>query len=193
MARDSSATKRRLLDAGRAEFAARGLAGARVDRIAAAGAANKQLIYAYFGSKEGLFDAVMLDVIGSTREAVPFRADDLAAYAGALFDEFQRRPDTARLVMWRRLERPAATQAEVGGFAARADEIAEALNVDRVTALDLYVLTMSVITGWGTAPDGVREIGAEAGARWSRYRELLVRTVASAVDAALEDAHLPRA
>jgi AcrR family transcriptional regulator len=58
-ARDSAATKERLLEAATAEFAAHGIAGARVDRIAAAARANKQLIYAYFGSKEQLFDAVL--------------------------------------------------------------------------------------------------------------------------------------
>ena len=55
MAYDSAATRARLLDAAHSEFAERGLAGARVDRIAAAAQANKQAIYAYFGSKEQLF------------------------------------------------------------------------------------------------------------------------------------------
>ena len=40
---DAQATKRRLLAAATAEFAAHGLAGARVDRIAAAARANKAL------------------------------------------------------------------------------------------------------------------------------------------------------
>ena len=57
--RDSTATKARLLEAATEEFAAHGIAGARVDRIAAAANANKQLIYAYFGSKDQLFDAVL--------------------------------------------------------------------------------------------------------------------------------------
>ena len=37
------------------EFSAYGIAGARVDRIASAAKANKQAIYAYFGSKDALF------------------------------------------------------------------------------------------------------------------------------------------
>ena len=57
--RDAEATKARLLAAATAEFAAYGVAGARVDRIAGAAQANKQLIYAYFGSKDDLFDAVL--------------------------------------------------------------------------------------------------------------------------------------
>jgi TetR/AcrR family transcriptional regulator len=46
-----------ILSAARAEFAARGFAGARVDRIARASGLNKQLIYYYFGSKQALYSA----------------------------------------------------------------------------------------------------------------------------------------
>ena len=58
MVRDAEATKARLLEAATAEFAAYGIAGARIDRIAAAASVNKQMIYAYFGSKDALFDVV---------------------------------------------------------------------------------------------------------------------------------------
>ena len=46
-----------ILDAARREFAEHGLAGARVARIARRAGLNKQLIYYYFGSKDGLFEA----------------------------------------------------------------------------------------------------------------------------------------
>ena len=55
----AEATRQRILDAARAEFAANGLAGARVDDIAARAGANKRMIYAYFGSKEDLWIAVL--------------------------------------------------------------------------------------------------------------------------------------
>ena len=48
-----------------------GLAGGRVDRIAAAAAANKRAIYDYFGDKEGLFDAAVSRVVGDLNEANP--------------------------------------------------------------------------------------------------------------------------
>jgi AcrR family transcriptional regulator len=57
--RNAEATKRRILDAALEEFAKFGLGGARVDTIADRAAANKGLIYAYFGSKENLFTAVL--------------------------------------------------------------------------------------------------------------------------------------
>ena len=56
--RDAAATRRRLIDAARAEFAQYGIAGSRVDRIAANAGANKAQIYNYFGSKDQLFAAV---------------------------------------------------------------------------------------------------------------------------------------
>lgn len=45
--------------AARVEFAAKGFAGARVAHIARDAAVNKQLIFYYFGSKAGLYAAVM--------------------------------------------------------------------------------------------------------------------------------------
>jgi AcrR family transcriptional regulator len=55
----AAATRQRILDAAAAEFAAKGLAGARVDEIAARAGANKRMIYAHFGSKEALWLAVL--------------------------------------------------------------------------------------------------------------------------------------
>jgi AcrR family transcriptional regulator len=62
-----------------------GIAGARVDRIAAAARVNKQLIYAYFGSKEQFFDAVLARNCRPLFEEVPFDPDDLPGYFGRLF------------------------------------------------------------------------------------------------------------
>lgn len=65
-ARDSRGA---ILQAGRAEFAARGLAGARVDRIARSAGVNKQLIFYYFGSKTGLYLATLNDLLDMVRNA----------------------------------------------------------------------------------------------------------------------------
>ena len=67
--RDSEATRRRILDAAKAEFARVGLGGARVDEIAARAEANKRMIYHYFGSKEDLFQAVVEEAYLDIREA----------------------------------------------------------------------------------------------------------------------------
>src|ERR1700753_3984167 len=57
--RDPDATKSRILEAAKREFARLGFAGARVDAIALRAKANKRMIYHYFSSKEELFTAVL--------------------------------------------------------------------------------------------------------------------------------------
>jgi AcrR family transcriptional regulator len=57
--RDAEATKRRILQAARSEFARFGLGGARIERIAKAARTNKRMLYYYFGNKEGLFLAAL--------------------------------------------------------------------------------------------------------------------------------------
>jgi TetR/AcrR family transcriptional regulator len=57
--RDPAATRQKLLTAARREFARSGLAGARVDEIAARAGVNKQLVYHYFGDKDALYLAVL--------------------------------------------------------------------------------------------------------------------------------------
>ena len=86
MQRDAEATKKRLLEAGRAEFAAHGLMGARVDRIAAAAQSNKAQIYNYFESKAGLFDAVWEDLVCQIVDAMPLDVNDLPGVAVTLSD-----------------------------------------------------------------------------------------------------------
>ena len=66
--RNPEATRRKLLAAARREFAASGLAGARVDEIAARAGVNKQLVYYYFGDKDALYLAVLEWVYEEIRE-----------------------------------------------------------------------------------------------------------------------------
>jgi AcrR family transcriptional regulator len=57
--RNPKATRDRILKAATREFAAKGVAGARVDAIAARAKANKRMLYHYFGSKADLFREVL--------------------------------------------------------------------------------------------------------------------------------------
>lgn len=57
--RDSGETQSTILRAAEQIYAEHGLAGARIDAIAAAAGVNKALLYYYFRSKEGLFQAVI--------------------------------------------------------------------------------------------------------------------------------------
>ena len=52
---DPEGTRRDILEVASREFARNGLAGARVDEIAARTRSSKRMIYYYFGDKEGLY------------------------------------------------------------------------------------------------------------------------------------------
>ena len=52
---DPEGTKRNILEIASEEFALNGLAGARIDEIAARTRSSKRMIYYYFGGKEGLY------------------------------------------------------------------------------------------------------------------------------------------
>ncbi|WP_194814479.1 TetR family transcriptional regulator [Nocardia sp. XZ_19_385] len=101
----ADATKARILQAATDEFATYGIAGARVDRIAKTAAANKNLIYVYFCSKDQLFDAVFDAHVTHGLNSVPFTPDNLPEYAGRLFDYCRQHPEVIRLATWHRLER----------------------------------------------------------------------------------------
>lgn len=57
--RDPAGMQRRILEAATEEFATRGFGGARVERISSAARTVDRMLYYYFGSKEGLFRAVL--------------------------------------------------------------------------------------------------------------------------------------
>ena len=57
--RDPEGMRLRILEAAKQEFAAHGLAGARVDRIAAKADANKRMLYYHVGNKEDLYLTVL--------------------------------------------------------------------------------------------------------------------------------------
>lgn len=97
---DSSAARTAILVAARSEFAAKGLAGARVNEIAARAGVNKQLIYYYFGSKEDLYrtalEVVYTEIRSLERElnlGDMKPAEAMAALIGFSFDYLARHPD----------------------------------------------------------------------------------------------------
>jgi AcrR family transcriptional regulator len=79
--RDSEASRNTILAAALAEFAGHGLAGARMDAIAATAGVNKALLYYYFRSKDELYAAV-LDEFFQRLQGRIARALDSGATAG---------------------------------------------------------------------------------------------------------------
>lgn len=64
---DPEETKRNILDVATQEFSSMGLSGARVDAIAERTNTTKRMLYYYFESKEGLYEAVLEKVYGDIR------------------------------------------------------------------------------------------------------------------------------
>src|ERR1700757_5038657 len=171
-ARDSDATRQRLIDAARAEFAQYGIAGARVDRIAANAESNKAQIYHYYGGKDRLFDAVWEDLVRQISEEAPIDVDDLPGYAARLCDWYADPPDIPRLISWQRLERsddPPHAYA-VASTRTKADEIAaaqaEGRISDRFDARVLVGLIIHLAALWATSnPDVLAVMGTSAAKR----------------------------
>jgi AcrR family transcriptional regulator len=63
-------TRESLLSSATEAFAEKGFSGARVDEIAAKADANKAMIYYHFGSKEGLYKAVLLRHLGGIHQKI---------------------------------------------------------------------------------------------------------------------------
>lgn len=102
----SDATRTRILDAAAEEFARYGIAGARVNRIAEAAAANKERIYAYYGDKQQLFDTVMDRALAQAGEALAVDVADLPGSVGQIYELAVANPQLMRLLTWAQLEMP---------------------------------------------------------------------------------------
>src|SRR5262249_34846498 len=152
---DAEATKQRLLAAATNEFAAYGLAGARVDRIADAAESNKAQIYHYFGSKDPLFHAVFPRLVIDTLTTVPLAPSAPPEYAGRLFDAYERNPDLRRIATWRRLERGAPhpqleplLENNSRDISAIAQAQKEGHIPERFAALELLTIVLTLAAMW---------------------------------------------
>ncbi|MGO1412596.1 TetR family transcriptional regulator [Microbacterium sp.] len=153
--RDGERSRDRLLDAATTEFANYGIAGARVDRVASASQVNKAQMYGWYGSKDGLFDAVFARHLVRIIDRVPFTAEDLPGYAVALYDSYLTEPELVRLASWYRLERvPTGTllSAHPGHSDAKFDAIAAAQADGRIVGGirpdEVYALVISLAGTW---------------------------------------------
>jgi TetR/AcrR family transcriptional regulator len=86
--RRATASRDRLLAAAATEFAARGFAGAKVDRIAARARVNKAMIYYHFRNKAALYHEILAGVFRTIADAV--EADIAAGTPDDQIREFVR-------------------------------------------------------------------------------------------------------
>jgi AcrR family transcriptional regulator len=182
--RDADATRARILDAALDEFAERGLAGARVDRIAERADANKRLIYLYFGNKDELFDAVIARHLATLTEVIPFRADDLAEYAGELFDQTLANPKALRLTAWRNFERALPAPSETKSYRHKLKEIKAAQKAGTINSSyapeDVLALVLAMVRSWLSGSPALKALAKGdpmSPARLRRNREALVEAV----------------
>ncbi|MBF6132285.1 TetR family transcriptional regulator [Nocardia otitidiscaviarum] len=154
-AKRSDATRRALLRAARAEFAEYGLAGARVDRIAEAAGVNKERIYGLFGSKDKLFDVILIDTMREFLEVVqPLSETEPGKYVGKLFDYHREHPQLLRLLLWEGLHRGADAH-DIDGWRAehyvrKFERAQEQFGVDERRA-GLVLLALCGLANWSLA------------------------------------------
>jgi AcrR family transcriptional regulator len=103
---DPARTMAGILEVATTEFADKGLSGARIDAIASATQTSKRMIYYYFGSKEGLYLAVLEAAYQRMRHIeAALHLEDLAPVAALrrlvefTFDHHRGNEDYIRLVM----------------------------------------------------------------------------------------------
>lgn len=178
----STATKAKLLDAAREEFQRNGLAGSRVDAIAEAAGINKRMIYAYFGSKNELFNAVVADNVSRVAAAVEFTPEDLPGYAVRLYDFWTTDTTSLRLFSWRNVELTATPKFEDATYRQMINAI-DATGIHRAAGLpaaDVLACVFALTLAWAipatafTAPDDAAESRRESIA--TATRNLLVAT-----------------
>ena len=170
MARDAEESRERILDAALTEFAERGIAGARVDRIAAEAGLSKGLIYTHFGSKDDLFDAVFDSIVERTLTEMPIDADDLPEYAGRLFDSYVAHPEVPRIAIWHRLERattgsviPSIVASSEQKIAAIRDAQERGVVSQRFTAEQLFLLVLTISIMWSSSSGEMVELATGPG------------------------------
>jgi len=195
--RDVERTKQRAREAAIAEFAAHGEHGTTMERIASRAGVNKQRIYAYFGDKAALFNAVVWEEIEKVTEAVPLfieRSADVGEFAGKNFDYLQAHPDLARLVLWEGLADVGAVPDEPARSALyqrKLDVIAAAqrhgLIDDTLEPAYLVFMLLALASWWTAQPQTARML---TGADPSAPRERGKRR-AAVVDAAMRLARPP--
>ena len=109
---DPARTMAEILAVATHEFADKGLTGARIDEIAAATRTSKRMIYYYFGSKDGLYLAVLEEAYRRMRAIeADLHLDDLAPVAALrklvefTYDHHRDNEDFIRLVMNENIQR----------------------------------------------------------------------------------------
>lgn len=109
--RNPDRTKRRLLQAAIRLFSDKGYHGVSVDEIVARAKSNKRMVYHYFGSKNDIYLAALVEVFNRL-EQVEFKAVEASArpdeklrhLLAANFKFLDENPEFVRMLLWENLE-----------------------------------------------------------------------------------------
>jgi AcrR family transcriptional regulator len=152
-ARPALTARQRILRSASEEFAEHGFSGARINRIAEAANVNKQLIYHYFDSKEGIYAAVLGEMLTSLHDSVD---------AASGFRQLMRQigePETrrawSRMVAWEGLagDRPVVSAVERQQSIDRQVQAIMRLQREGQVAADIDArFALATIYAIGTAP-----------------------------------------
>lgn len=112
VSRNPDRTRRRLLRAAIKLFAQQGFHAVSVDAIVDLAKVNKRMVYHYFGSKDALFEAALVEVDGRI-ESIEFHAvglgrdpaEKLARLWESYFAFLDDEPEFTRLLQWENLEK----------------------------------------------------------------------------------------
>ena len=186
----------KIIAAGREEFARRGLDGARVERIVVRAGVNKQLLFYYFHSKRGLYQAVLslgaaeLEAALERLTIPPGRPlERIREALGAQYDYLARNPDLVNLItqasaaearpLAPAIKRLVVLLAEGQGLGAVRDDVDPHVTAAQSLILMLGYLQLESLIAASAAP-----LGADEPALRGRWRDAAVELVVNGVRAA---------
>src|SRR6267143_3545626 len=184
----------RIVVAAREEFARRGFAGARVEQIARRAGVNKQLLFYYYHSKRGLFQAVLAESAGELEAALTGLAlpaggplERLRLTLQAQFEFLARHPQMVALLgqgsrsgaaFAPAINRLVVLLAEGQGLGQVRDDLDPHLAAAQALILMVGYLSMETVIATSARP-----LGADEPALRERWREAAVDLVVAGVSA----------
>ncbi|HHY23801.1 MAG TPA: TetR/AcrR family transcriptional regulator [Clostridiaceae bacterium] len=110
--RNSQKSKEDILKAAEIKFAEKGIYGTRVDDIAEAANINKRMLYEYFGNKEELYRAVLVEVYSRlSKQEMILLSEDMCCIDAMkriiklYFDFLKNNPTYVNLILWENLNK----------------------------------------------------------------------------------------
>jgi len=184
----------RIIQAAREEFSRRGFAGARVDQIARRAGVNKQLLFYYYHSKRGFFQAVLTESASELENAltgltlpVGGPLERLRLTLQAQFEFLARHPQIVSLLgqgnrsgiaFAPAINRLVVLLAEGQGLGQVRDDLDPHLAAAQALILMVGYLNMEAVVAASARP-----LGADEPALRERWREAAVELVVGGVSA----------